>query len=746
METATNVYMRYAGVLETRPGFTSLGSSYSPVGAATASSLYVWLAPTGTTEYPIAHTRDNTIEYYVPSVWAAVSGTYADPTTDSVPVRFAEARKNLYFTTAAGPYRMTAYNVTPELAGIPKPLDIDVASHTTTSALALANDYAYAYRATIVYVDANGNQWESAPSHRLVFRNSSTYSYSASGAAGSTRDPTLRIYLPSSQMTGTATKYSVRLYRSRGISGAANEPSDEQGQVYELALTSTDISTNKYVDIRDRVADSLRGAAGYFSPGQEGILGANSTPPLADDFCWHGRRMLYANTTSKHRLTIRLLSGSLINADETIVIGGQTYTAKASGASGQQFNIITTYASESVNIMETARGLVRAVNANTNSSQYAYYMSGADDPPGIILLEERGIGGSSFAVTAGGAYVYWAPQLPTSGTTVSSDNDARANRVYISKQDQPEAVPLLSYVEVGTQADDIVRIMPLRDSVFVFKQREGIFRITGVAQGTPSVQLLDPTVRFITPKTVASVANELYCLSGQGVVAVSDTGVRIVSGPIDDLLSAYLVSSESLTYSYGIGDEKRRLYILALAESAGGSNAPIFAYVYSVQHDAWFKWSKVGGYAAAIGPFENELYISGFDTGGGSGAASDTCYKENTTYSDGGTAISVTTKWLTQPGADPSGAKHWAGADFIFDDDSTFTSATATFTTDIDTTGVTATLTPSAGQRVVPAPIGAAGQRGQLLGVQLAVAQDTKKTSLLGVVLRENETSEKGRR
>ncbi|WP_434127577.1 hypothetical protein, partial [Enterococcus faecium] len=57
---------------------------------------------------------------------------------------------------------------------------------------------------------------------------------------------------------------------------------------------------------------------------------------------------------------------------------------------------------------------------------------------------------------------------PDISTASSSTNNDTPHRVYYSKQFQPEAVPSLNYFDIGSSEYAILRIVPLRDSVFVF--------------------------------------------------------------------------------------------------------------------------------------------------------------------------------------------------------------------------------------------------------------------------------------
>src|SRR5690606_38690766 len=121
-----------------------------------------------------------------------------------------------------------------------------------------------------------------------------------------------------------------------------------------------------------------------------------------------------------HRYFLTLLSAATISAEETITIGGVTYTAKATENIANAELDLASVGSAAQNIRDTALSLVRVINRHASSTVYAYYLSGPDDLPGKMLLEERGIGGSAFSLTSNAAAATWSPPLPSSGTSESS--------------------------------------------------------------------------------------------------------------------------------------------------------------------------------------------------------------------------------------------------------------------------------------------------------------------------------------
>ncbi len=181
----------------------------------------------------------------------------------------------------------------------------------------------------------------------------------------------------------------------------------------------------------------------------------------------------------------------------------------------------------------------------------------------------------------------WNPELPASGTSQSSTDDAAPHRIFYSKIQQPEAVPLLNYLDVGTRNSPVLRIVPLRDRLFVFKP-EGIFVISGDAPFR--VDLLDNTARLKGPRTAVPLNNQIYCLSNLGVIAVSDGGVTVVSRPIEpELRRAQKFGFIQDFRAFGVAHETERIYIVGLTSNEDSTYPDVF-YVYNTAVNAWTRW------------------------------------------------------------------------------------------------------------------------------------------------------------
>ena len=580
---ANNIVIDKTDIAEPRRGFDRLSAGFAD---ASYRAYRLWVYQ----DKLFAHTTNNQVTYWDGAAWQVLSGTYTAPTSGKVYT--AEANQNLYFLTNAGVKKIAAYNGTPVSAGAYKGLDMTASLAASTPTWFTTGNYV-AYRVLWGYRDANNNLILGAPSQRETINN----------ASGVSKSVSLVVTIPS----GVTTSWFVQVYRS--ALSSSDPPSDEMQLVYEANPTSGEITAGS-MTIADITPDELKGATLYTSASQEGLVNGNEQPPLCKDIAVFKGHTFFANTVSKHRYYLTLLAeggtgGIAVN--DTITIGGVTYTAKAAEtAASAEFKVYTS-GSASQNIRDTAISLTRVINRYSNSTVYAYYLSGTSDLPGKLLFEERSIGGASFAVTSSKA-TCWSPDLPTSGTTESSTNDTYKNGLFFSKQNQPEAVPLTQFFTVGSKDENILRIIPLRDSLFILKE-DGIYRLTGENSASFSVSLLDSSTRLLAPESAAVLNNQIFCLTDQGVVTVSETGVSVVSRPIEqDILSLLVTSLDNVkSYSFGVAYETERKYLLWTISNSGDTYATQ-CYVYNTFTNTWVRWD-LAKRCGVVSPVDDKLYL-----------------------------------------------------------------------------------------------------------------------------------------
>lgn len=507
--------------------------------------------------------------------WTMLSGNYAQP-SGTFRIKGVEASSNMYFATSTGIIGLTAPNSTLYPAGVPFPLDSSAVLNTVSGGFLTASN-TVGYRMVLGYTDTNNNLHVSAPSQRLIVTNP---------ALGSDSTVTLTWYIPPSLPTG----YFYQIYRTKlapFVSAVAVDPGDEMYLVVQKILTNTDIS-NKFITYTDVTPDALLGQVLYTNPSQQTIAGANYAPPLAKDMDYFKGNMMYANTTTKQQTIINMIAVPPLNA--TITIGGVVYTAKnTENAAAGEFKRFTT-GTTAQNIDDTARSLVHVINTYVSNTYYwAIYTSGYTSLPGQITLQERGIGGVAFVIIASDGTDY-SPQIPSGGSTYSSSNEVKPHYIYVSKVQIPEAVPVGNFIPVGTSDKAILRILSLRDSVFVFKE-DGIYRILGTDITNFSVSLFDSTVILTALDSAVPLNNQIWGMTNQGVVAVSDSGAVIMSRPIEhdliQLSSALYPDFPSATY--GIRYESDRHYNLFTPTNTTDETATQ-DWVYNFLTQCWTNW------------------------------------------------------------------------------------------------------------------------------------------------------------
>jgi hypothetical protein len=170
--------------------------------------------------------------------------------------------------------------------------------------------------------------------------------------------------------------------------------------------------------------------------------------------------------------------------------------------------------------------------------------------------------------------------------TIVSSNEEKPNRIYYSKTMQPEAVPAGNSFDVGAADKKILRMFPLRDSLFVFKE-DGLFRISG--ETIPFVRtLFDSSCILIAPDSVAIANNIVYAWTNKGISNISEAGVTEISRPIDTEILK-LASSNYTNFSkvtWGLGYDSDNSYTVYTNSSTTDTLATI-GFRYSNLTNTW---------------------------------------------------------------------------------------------------------------------------------------------------------------
>ena len=200
-----------------------------------------------------------------------------------------------------------------------------------------------------------------------------------------------------------------------------------------------------------------------------------------------------------------------------------------------------------------------------------------------------------------------------SSTAQDSSNEVKINRLYYSKLQQPEAVPLLNYLDIGSQNKAILRIFPLRDSLFVFKE-DGLYRVSG--QSAPWAEnLFDSTVKLVASDSLGLANNLIYGWTKEGIITISEAGKQLISRPIDVLILP--LSSSGLypnfsTATWGIGYESDNAYYVFTVSNFGDQVATI-CYRYSNLTGTWTTYTK-SNTCGIVKYLEDKLFLGAGDT------------------------------------------------------------------------------------------------------------------------------------
>jgi hypothetical protein len=228
------------------------------------------------------------------------------------------------------------------------------------------------------------------------------------------------------------------------------------------------------------------------------------------------------------------------------------------------------------------------------------------------------VGPYSFTYTEAGSNGT-ASVLYQTGQRVTSDANEQSHFLYYSDPDDPEAVPLENYLPVGRAGAAILRIFPIGNYLYVFKE-DGIFVVTGYSPDTFAPDQIPggSTVRLVAPDSVVSVNERLFALTTMGVCQVSAGGVRMVSEDIDQELSQYFGPSlDNLrTQTFAVSRETDGFYILGMPALTGADSAPFnsrFCYVYSLAAGAWTRW-RIARNWGLVRADDDVLVMGGTDT------------------------------------------------------------------------------------------------------------------------------------
>lgn len=298
---------------------------------------------------------------------------------------------------------------------------------------------------------------------------------------------------------------------------------------------------------------------------------------------------------------ILLESKVLENAPFYIAVGQQVIADSFSPTLPYEQSILSNTLAAVTVITSTAHGLT------TGSKVIIYDYNGFPSIEGLYTATSLTANTFSIPVNTSGG---------SSGTArffkaiQASDNEVKPNRVYYSKTDQPEAVPVGNYFDVGPKDKKILRILSLRDSLFILKE-DGVYRISGDSPSNFVLALFDSSVILSAPDSAQVLNNQVYMLTTQGIVALSENGSPIVSRDIEDQITNATLNPNYKTISFGVPYEMDRAFCLWLPTSKTDITATQ-CYRYNVFTQCWTRWTKNNTCGIVLIP-ENKMYLGAGD-------------------------------------------------------------------------------------------------------------------------------------
>lgn len=293
-----------------------------------------------------------------------------------------------------------------------------------------------------------------------------------------------------------------------------------------------------------------------------------------------------------------LLPGPFAGGLTITAVGATTITMSGNA------NANTTVAFTTVDALLFPEGTISVIDWSALSNQLPYAVdysvfASATEPPvatpgtpyGItysprqFAIARTRAGGGTFTIKASNPQNY-QPKLPaTTDTALTVSPTVVKNGLAWSEQGQPEAVPPVNTLTVGS--GEIYAMHPTRDALWIFAS-DGLWRLsgTGGAAGTAAgfdwrVDPVDSTLSLSAPHAACVLRDTVYAYTSRGLVAISDSGIQeLSSGVINDLLPGPPFSA---TASIQVAAHEGEDEIWVLAVSGGVTTI----FVYNVLQNAW---------------------------------------------------------------------------------------------------------------------------------------------------------------
>lgn len=520
----------------------------------------------------------------------------------------------------------------------------------------------YAYCCTIEYIDDNGRLVESEPSNILTRTLYNLWMYDTFPTPDITKNNIqtnfnkFKIYCYDSNVIDVNRKYTLNIYRteiyqnnSGSIPTTGSIETEERrkrcnslinnDRIFYL-LTKIDSSTfssstsggvtSYYYDYDEKLKSTAFGKTPLYSNSDATLQNANSQ--LHKIFGKFKEYYIYANVREKQIINIQLNSpwgsGSSYSTDiftNNLIINSNSYNF---AVTSMNYNIVWT--------SKTYTFFIDKVYSSTGNNSYI----------GTNLYNEMGLISNAVDISYIGVFrneisllnnlLFNNPQYANSipfltaqklnleskdfriaNTTVSRTNSAfidswtispqlYKNKLYYSKFQEPDSIPRLNFLDVG-DGSEILGVKQLRQSLFIFKENDGVYILRGNGPEDWSLLRLYPDLRLVAPRTLVVMEDSIIGLFNLGIMAVSENGYEPLSKDIKDVIEPF-TRSATPEKQWAVDDKTNRRYYAFIDVGTNGSKP----FVFDFYTNSWTRFT----YERNAGVYANGKLITTLLEGG----------------------------------------------------------------------------------------------------------------------------------
>jgi hypothetical protein len=460
----------------------------------------------------------------------------------------------------------------------------------------------------------------------------------------------------------------------------------------------------------------------YTNPSEDGAVGANYAPAQCDDVCMFRGAALYVGRrgTQAFSLTVPTHCGGTVTATRPVGVhvaagdftnGNVNVVGIASTAgleAGQLVNDGLTYVQSGTRVISVAaHSIVMSLPATLTIGAHSFNAIDVIEINGVAIrafnmldlattvvvaqtsLDVKGAGtlgannggtiellshvpyNDAASSAADGTFTiaatngsYYSPALPAlDATPLYSSGDPRDNRVFYSKVQQPEHVPLLNYFDVGHGT--ILKLEAIRDAVFAFCT-DGIYRITGDGVNW-RVDPYDLGTVLLCAAATGTLGDVVYAWTNKGLTSVGHAGVTSVSQDFigNDLrtlwesvsAAPYASGSKVITplqYSWimRVACDKYHNEVWMTAATSDAAQTPATAcYVLNTDQNAWSFYNQEVPTCIEYADYLRSILINRNEMNGAGGT---------------GNNVNIV-RYFRPDGEDPTTLKEWMDVELLYD-------------------------------------------------------------------------------